>query len=287
MVYVPAGRFLAGSNTSDTFRRDFLSSAPLHPVTTPAYLVAIHEVTFGEWIAYLRDVPAAERQRRMPGNPTPNGATLKLAGGRGPDEPFTLTLQATIQPLVAREDELLVYPGRHRHQRIHWERAPVSGISLEDARAYAGWLAHHGVPGARLCSEREWERAARGADGRTWPHGNRIEPDDANIDVTYDRDDLGWGPDEVGAHPASNSPFGLTDTAGNAWEWVERARKPTVGNKPRTRTDEQDEGDEEDAVQRGGSWYQGKASAEAANREFNSSKARQAWSGLRICATPK
>jgi len=273
MVFVPAGRFLVGTSSSDTeFRRNFLTAVPLHPVTTAAYLIAIHEVTFADWIGYLRALPAEERELRRPRASTANGATLSLDGGRRPDEPFTLTLQATIKPLVAREGEPLVYSERTRRQAIRWENAPVSGISIEDARAYTRWLTETGLlPGARLCTELEWERAARGADGRIWAHGDRIEPDDANIDRTYGRKDLGWGPDEVGAHPASTSPFGLQDTVGNAWEWVERA-----------------EDDKDDSVvQRGGGWYQASPSAEAANRESNSPHARQAWSGTRLCVTPR
>jgi serine/threonine protein kinase/formylglycine-generating enzyme required for sulfatase activity len=273
MVYIPAGRFLTGDASGhEGYRRTFLSAAPLHPVTTGAYLIATHEVTFGDWMRYLRALPEAERERRRPEGSTPNGATLSLGGGHRPGQPFTLTIQVTVAALVAQEGEPLVYPDRTRRKAIRWENAPVSGISLEDARAYLAWLdAPERVPRARLCSEREWERAARGADGRTWAHGDRLEPDDANFDVTYGRKDGAWGPDEVGVHPASNSPFGLADTAGNAWEWVE----PTT-----TEADEP-------AVLRGGGWYQGAASAEAANREFNSPKARQTWYGLRICVTPR
>src|SRR6185503_7285159 len=96
-------------------------------------------------------------------------------------------------------------------QREHdWRRFPVIGISAEDAIAYAAWLARTGrVPGARLCTEVEWERAARGADGRTYPGDHEFAPDDANIDVTHGKNDK--GPDEVGSHPASRSPFGVED----------------------------------------------------------------------------
>ena len=51
------------------------------------------------------------------------------------------------------------------------------------------WLDRTGrVPGARVCEEREWERAARGADDRMYPHGDNLEPDDANFDETYGKD---------------------------------------------------------------------------------------------------
>src|SRR5207253_1092585 len=105
------------------------------------------------------------------------------------------------------------------------------------------------LPGARLCDEHEWERAARGADGRRFPHGDRLAPDDANYDETYGRHPLAYGPDEVGSHPASESPFGVRDMAGNVYEWVRSVRAPA------------------EAVYRGGAWYFGQNTNRCANRE--------------------
>src|SRR6202022_2636026 len=105
---------------------------------------------------------------------------------------------------------------RNRRAEQDWLRFPVAAISLEDAQAYLGWLDRSGrLPGARLCDEYEWERAARGADDRRFAHGDTLSPEDANFDETYDR--KGFGPDEVGTHPASTSPFGVRDLVGNVW----------------------------------------------------------------------
>jgi serine/threonine protein kinase/formylglycine-generating enzyme required for sulfatase activity len=269
MVYVPPGRFLVGGGPGwEAARPTFLSNAPLHAVTTGGYLIAITEVTFGDWMTYLRALPEAERENRRPGASARSNATLRLDGGRAPGEPFTLTIQPATQAYVAREGQPLVYPGRTKRREIHWEAAPVSGISLEDARAYTAWLAATGrVPGARVCSDLEWERAARGADGRTFAHGERLDPDDANIDVTYGPTDLAYGPDEVGRYPVSASPFGLLDTVGNTWELTE-----TPDGK---------------AALRGGGWYHTAASAAVANRDLRTTTDRSMWSGLRICATPR
>lgn len=129
------------------------------------------------------------------------------------------------------------------------------------------WLDRSGrLPGARLCEEQEWERAARGADGRAFPHGNLLSTDDANFDETYGRQ--GFGPDQVGAHPASASPFGLLDAAGNVWEWTRSAWHP------------------DEAVIRGGAWYYERFTNRSDNREVVEPKIHDLLLGLRVCAPP-
>lgn len=69
--------------------------------------------------------------------------------------------------------------------------------------------------GARLPAESEWEKAARGTDGREYPWGDGWDADKANTSE--------HGPGTttaVGSYPAGVSPYGALDTAGNVWEWV-------------------------------------------------------------------
>jgi formylglycine-generating enzyme required for sulfatase activity len=146
-------------------------------------------------------------------------------------------------------------------------RLPVTGVTWENAQAYAGWLHRSGrLPGARICDEREWERAARGADDRLYPHGQRLAGDEANIDETYGRHPLAFGPDEVGSHPASDSPFGVADLAGNVWEWAR-----SVVKSPRI-------------VQRGGGFYHEKVASRSNNREPGEETLREIHIGVRLCA---
>jgi formylglycine-generating enzyme required for sulfatase activity len=122
------------------------------------------------------------------------------------------------------------------------------------------------VPGARPCTELEWERATRGEDGREFPHGDTLGPDDANFDRTYGKEPGGFGPDEVGSHPASRSPFGVDDLAGNAFEWTRSSVEPGK------------------VVARGGSYYFAAASARSANRELPERTFRDINVGIRVCA---
>src|SRR5262249_3406682 len=204
--------------------RSFLRAAPLHEVSTTGYYIGQHEVTFGEWIEFLDDLAPDERRRRTPS--AASGESALSLGELGPHQ-WRLTIKPTSRTYTADTGQRVHYEHRSLRANQDWTRFPVAGISYNDAVAFAEWLDRtHRVPGARLCDEHEWERAARGADARTFPSGATLAPDDANIDVTYGRDPLAFGPDEVGSHPGSRSPVGADDMAGSVWEWARSVETP-------------------------------------------------------------
>ena len=260
-VYIPAGAFLYGSKADDDARTGFFAAVPMHERTTPAYLIGRTEVTVADWIEYVQAQPTAAQDALLPKLP------LTLLGG------FEITRdgtswRATYHPRThtysAAWGEDLVYAGRVTHERQDWRRFPITGVSALEVEQYAVWLDRTGrLPGARLCTEVEWERAARGADGRDYPLGDQLGPADANIDSAHGQDLMGL--DEVGLHTASTSPFWLVDTAGNAFEW---SRADGGGY-----------------VLRGASYFYDRKTANLANRQVATPDLKDANLGVRLCGS--
>ena len=92
---------------------------------------------------------------------------------------------------------------------------PVVNVSWDDATEYCKWLSEKTKKQYRLPTEAEWEKAARGEDGRAYPWGNEFDPQKANTSESG----IG-GTSEVGQFsPQGDSPYGCADMAGNVWEW--------------------------------------------------------------------
>jgi gamma-glutamyl hercynylcysteine S-oxide synthase len=113
-----------------------------------------------------------------------------------------------------------------------WENKPVTWVSLEDARAYATWA------GKRLLHEWEWQYASEGGEhDRKYPWGKTWWPDAVPLP---DQGRTMRGPDDVDAHPAGVSSYGVMDMVGNVWQW----------------TDEYVDEHTRSAILRGGTYYQ-------------------------------
>jgi formylglycine-generating enzyme required for sulfatase activity len=268
-IYVPAGEFLYGSDDDDDLRRSFFTAEPMHNVKTEHYLVSRFETTNAEWIEFLDARTPEELELRTPRSEAAafQAAPVLTKSARGGWEIERRTGERIDR---AGAGALLRVDGREGIDAYDWLQLPVTGISMVDAEAYLAWLNSSGkLPGARLCSEHEWERAARGADGRMFPHGDALAPSEANIDTTYGRLPSAFAPDVVASHPESRSPFGVDDAAGNVWEWVAPAPGTSGG------------------VARGGSFFHGAIAARAANRSVLDRSFRDGTLGLRVCVTPE
>lgn len=96
------------------------------------------------------------------------------------------------------------------------EHHPVVLVSWLDARAYARWFSIKTGQNWHLPTENQWEKAARGTDGRYFPWGNAFAPDILNSHDTGPFDTL-----PVGSFPKGASPFGMMDAAGQVFEWTQ------------------------------------------------------------------
>lgn len=222
-VYVPVGEFMMGSMDADT--KAFGNEKPAHNVALDAFWIDRTEVTnamFAKFVADTGYETAAEVKRKS--------QVYDWATGIRPE----VTDADWRHPTGPASD----LRGRDQHPVVH--------VSWDDAVAYCDWA------DSRLPTEAEWEKAARGTDGRKYPWGNE-PPNTERLNYKLNTTDT----QPVSSYPAGESPYGVLDMAGNVWEWVEDwfdenyyGEAPTSnppGPAPRSAQDQA-------RVLRGGSW---------------------------------
>ncbi|MEA4906915.1 MAG: SUMF1/EgtB/PvdO family nonheme iron enzyme [Anaerolineaceae bacterium] len=132
---------------------------------------------------------------------------------------------------------------------------PVVGVTWFEAEAYCKWLSSVTGENYHLPTETEWEKAARGSDGRLWAWGNAWNAGFCNCSDGDTEDQLGRT-SPVGMYPQGHSPYGVEDMVGNVWEWCADWYAPDLY---RTRTGQEvkdPRGPEQGnaRVVRGGAW---------------------------------
>jgi formylglycine-generating enzyme required for sulfatase activity len=222
-VYVPAGTFTMGSPGGVGGDDEH----PAHDVTLNGFWIGQTEVTNAQFRRFID------------------------AGGYNQS---TLWTSAGWQWRTANSITQPAEWGARGNQPGH----PVVGASSYEAMAYANWVAQQSGQPVHLPSETEWERAARGSDGRTWPWGDAT-PHDGLLNFN----NRVGGTSAVGSYPAGASPFGALDMAGNVWELTRSHYREYP-----YRSDDGRENQEADGarVVRGGRWASDASGVRSARR---------------------
>ena len=173
---------------SDLEFGDLRFQAETYRRTIKPFLIDATEVTNEMYARFLNQLPAEQRRAAVP--------RREIEGRPGRTDPLW----------NERADGNWVHPAE-------MAMYPVTGISMVDADRYAAWA------NKRLPTHEEWERAARGVDGRDFPFGDRLDREACNAATGM--------PAAVRTHPRDRSPFGVWDMGGNVAEWT--AGAGTIG----------------------------------------------------------
>ncbi len=209
LVEIPAGSYFLGSGRPQreaAYRMD--EAAYGHSATRrQRWYESEFDYQRGETAAYaIAATPITNRQYH---------AFVRATGHRAPDVAAETWAGYGLVHPYARTRRHAWVDGRPPAGR---EDHPVVLVSYGDAQAYAAWLGSATGGRWRLPSEAEWEKAARGPDGRWFPWGLAFDPARLN---SHDAGPFDTVP--VGSFPAGASPFGMLDAAGQVFEWTARA----------------------------------------------------------------
>ncbi|HWP49854.1 MAG TPA: formylglycine-generating enzyme family protein [Candidatus Limnocylindrales bacterium] len=252
MVYVPAGSFLRGTSQAQVkilqqqFGNHYAVETPQRWIYLSSYYIDKFEVTNQQYARFLK--------------------ALENEGHRSchPDE-----------------------PAQKNHTPTYWQDArlkgadyPVTGVDWYDAYAYCHWAGKH------LPTEAQWEKAARGTDGREFPWGDKWEASYSNnAESTFGQtflskkqwmdllsrlhlDELKVLTKPVGSFPQGVSPYGAHDMAGNVWEWCQDSYQKDYYRESPSR-DPSGPSPSEYKVLRGGCWDSDRTRVRTAYRNYD------------------
>ena len=270
MVLVPAGSFRMGSSQEDEERLKeqettiWEDEKPAHAVELSAFEIGVYPVTNVEFCVFYED-KGYEQQEMW----SADGWRWRTGQWESNLSIYSEDFQKQMREWLDRR------PVERRDRPFYWDdpewnapNLPVVGVSWFEAQAYCNWLSQKTGKSFRLPGEAQWEKAARGVEGRLWPWGDAWDASKCNNDEAEDK--IGRT-SPVGIYPNGASPYGALDMAGNVWEWCQdwyaedeyqrRADSPVsdpTGHEAGTRR-----------VVRGGSWYHDRSYARCASRHWS------------------
>ena len=189
-VFIPGGPVLLGESSIRGSRREAVE------VDLGPFAVSRLPVTFREYLAFVAELWASDAARASRHLPR---TVLEDPRWRYDGERWRATGLADARSA----DELL--------------ELPVFGVSFDDASAYAAWLSARSGVAYRLPTDAEWEKAARGTDGRLYPWGNQF--DATFCKMRFSKAGRSY-PERSGVFAADESPYGVRDMAGGMADWV-------------------------------------------------------------------
>ena len=234
MVTVPAGAFLMGTPEAEVEELAKLGGVepeivrhevPQHEVTLPAYAIGRYPVTNAEFQRFIED------------------------GG------YTTQDYWTAAGWQQKEAENWTQPRFWDDDKWNDPAQPVVGVSWYEAVAYCSWLSAKTKRTYRLPTEAEWEKAARGTDGRRYPWGNTWDA------VHCNNKESGPGKTTpVSQYPEGDSPYGVSEMVGQVWEWCNSKyggtdSQPKFGYPYKPDKEREDLEGDDTRILRGGSWY--------------------------------
>jgi serine/threonine-protein kinase len=200
-IYVPSGLFIAGG---DPEAYDPLRRAELH---VPDFAIARFPVTFREYCEFLNDLESRDlgfALKRAPHETRGSeGYVVQPASGGG-WEPLPTMLEGEARKLFPAEAG-------------HLWNLPAFLIDWFDAVAYCHFRSEREGIEIRLPTELEWEKAARGTDGRSYPWGDHFDP---TFCLMRSSRPFHPQPEPVGTFPIDTSPYGVRDMAGGLRVWI-------------------------------------------------------------------
>lgn len=232
---------------------------PLVPVPSGSFLLGPENVRDDIGDYYIGVYPVTVGQYREFVN----------AGGYQVSEYWTRTgwMWRNEYNIQGPDDAMLADPFREKDH-------PQVGISWYEAAAFCIWLSHHVGQAIVLPNEAEWEKAARGSDGRKYPWG-AVPPTDIHCNFDFRRDHT----TPVGIFPAGRSPLGCYDMLGNIWEWC----RNTAGPLPYRDIATRENLEYRDArVSRGGAWNSRRKEITCWAQNVNFPNIRERTLGFRI-----
>jgi len=198
-VYVPAGSAIFGGDG------EAYDALPRQELVVADFAIAKFPVTLREYCGFLDHLDETDPSAAM--RRAHQGRADDLTVRRGKDgrwEPDPSNIEGEARKLFPPDEG-------------HLWQVPANTLDWFDAAAYCRWRSALDRALVRLPTELEWEKAARGVDGRFFPWGNRFDP---TFCLMRDSRSFVVQPEPIGTFPTDESPYGVRDMAGGMREWV-------------------------------------------------------------------